>query len=118
MLNNLKNRDVRRQRRSMRIRKSVRGTAEQPRLTVNKSNKHIFAQLIDDEKGLTLASASTMQKEFAKSASGKTKEAARHIGKKIGELAQKLNIKRAVFDRGHMKYHGVLAELANAAREA
>lgn len=114
MINNLRKRDVRRRRRSMRVRSSVRGSANKPRLTVSKTNRHIFAQLIDDDNSVTLVSAGTMQKG---SAQGKTKKSARLIGKKIGELALKLNITRVVFDRGHLKYHGVLAELANGARE-
>src|SRR5690242_1509256 len=119
MNNEIKKRDVRRHRRTMRIRKAVRGNAEKPRLCVCKTNCHISAQLIDDEAGITLAFAGTMAKDFRNGKFGKkSKESARQIGIKIAELAKAKNIQSAVFDRGHRKYHGVLAELANGARES
>ena len=117
MINNLVKRDVRRRRRMLRVRKGVRGTAEKPRLTVFKSNKHICAQLIDDELGITIASAGTVSKEFKGKKMGKSKDAARQIGAKIAEVAKQKNILTVVFDRGFNKYHGLLAEVANAARE-
>ncbi len=102
----------------LRVRKQVRGTAEKPRLSVFKSNMHIFAQLIDDEKGFTLASAGTVMKDFQDNKLGKkSKEAARAVGAKIADVAKQKNIANAVFDRGFNKYHGLLAEVANAARE-
>ena len=118
MINDLVKRNVRRRRRLLRVRKSVKGTAEKPRLSVFKSNKHICAQLIDDQKGVTLASAGTITKEFRDSKLGKkSKEAARQVGAKLAETAKQMNILTAVFDRGFNKYHGLLAEVANAARE-
>jgi len=118
MINDIKKRDVRRRRRKMRVRKQVRGTGSKPRLSVFKSNVHICAQLIDDEKGFTLASAGTITKEFRDNKMDrKSKEAARQIGIKLAEAAKQQNIASAVFDRGFNKYHGLLAEVANAARE-
>lgn len=118
MINNLRKRDERRHRRVMRIRKHVRGTGEKPRLSVFKSNAHICAQLIDDEKGITIASAGTSSKEFrAQKLGKKSKEAARHVGTKLAEAAKQKKILAVVFDRGFNKYHGLLAEVANAARE-
>lgn len=118
MINDIIKRNVRRRRRLMRVRKQVRGTAEKPRLSVFKSNMHIFAQLIDDEKGFTIASAGTVMKEFRnKKLDKKSKDAAREVGIKLADAAKQKNIAHAVFDRGFNKYHGLLAEVANAARE-
>jgi len=100
------------------VRKKLRGTAEKPRLSVFKSNSHLFAQLIDDENGFTLASAGTMMKDFrAKKMGRKSKDAARAIGIALAESAKEKNIAGVIFDRGFNKYHGLLAEVANAARE-
>jgi large subunit ribosomal protein L18 len=97
----------------------LKGTAEKPRLSVLKTNKHVSAQLIDDENGLTLASTGTMTKEFRDGEWGsKSKAAARQVGLKIGELAKSKNIQKIVFDRGRFKFHGLIAELANAVRES
>ena len=115
MENSIKKRDVQRKRRVFRVRKKVRGTTEKPRMSVFKSNRHLSVQIIDDENSVTLASASTLQD---KSLNGKSKESARKLGTLIADLAKKQNIQAVVFDRGHNKYHGVLAELANAARES
>jgi large subunit ribosomal protein L18 len=118
MINDMIKRNVRRRRRKLRVRKQVRGSAEKPRLSVFKSNMHIFAQLIDDDKGFTIASAGTVMKEFQGNKLGKrSKESARAVGAKIAEVAKQKNIANAVFDRGFNKYHGLLAEVANAARE-
>jgi large subunit ribosomal protein L18 len=118
MINELTKRMVRRRRRKLRVRRQVRGTAEKPRLTVFKSNKHIFAQLIDDDKGITIVSAGTIMKEFRDKKLGKkSKGAARQVGTMIADAAKQKNILNVVFDRGFNKYHGLLAELANAARE-
>src|SRR5690242_15976424 len=119
MYSEMKRRDVRRKRRKMSVRRQTRGTSERPRMSVFKSNKHLFVQLIDDENGNTLLSASTIMKgikdpELMK----KGKGAARYIGSYIAEQAIAKNIQAVIFDRGHNKYHGLLAELANAAREA
>ena len=118
MINDLVKRNVRRRRRMLRVRKAVKGTAEKPRLSVFKSNKHICAQLIDDDKGVTIASAGTLSKEFRDIKLGKrSKDAARQVGAKLAEAAKEMNILTAVFDRGFNKYHGLLKEVANAARE-
>lgn len=99
-------------------RHKLRGSQDKPRLSVMKSNLHIGVQLIDDEKGVTLASASTVMKKFKSKSLGNNKAAAKLIGTEIGALAKDKNITTVVFDRGHHRYHGVIAELANAAREA
>jgi len=97
------------------VRKKLRGTAGCPRLCVVRSNKHLQAQLIDDEKGVTLVSASTYTKEIG---GRSNKESARKVGSVIGEKAKAQGVERVIFDRGWAKYHGVVAELADAAREA
>ena len=118
MESSLINRNRKRLKRAYRVRLNLRGTAEKPRLTVMKSNRHIAVQLIDDENGITLASASTLMKKFRSKKLTSNKEAARIIGSELGELAKDKQITTVVFDRGFYKYHGVIAELANAAREA
>ena len=119
MYSEIKRRDARRKRRKMGVRRRLRGTAEKPRMSVFKSNKHLFVQLIDDENGHTLLSASTIMKELEKpDCKKKGKEAARYIGGYVAEQAKGKNIQGVIFDRGHNKYHGLLAEVANAAREA
>ena len=117
MESSLIKKNYKRGKRVVRVRKRLRGTQERPRLCVMKSNKHIGVQLIDDEKAVTIASASTLMNELKKKKLGRTKEAARVIGAKIAELAKKNQVEKAVFDRGIYKYHGIIAELANAARE-
>ena len=118
MINDLNKRNVRRRRRLLRVRRQVKGTAEKPRLSVFKSNKHIFAQLIDDNKGITITSAGSVMKQLRDKKLGKrSKDAARQVGTMIAETAKQKNILNAVFDRGFNKYHGLLAEVANAARE-
>jgi large subunit ribosomal protein L18 len=105
--------------RVMRVRSQIRGTAEKPRLSVFKSNRHLYAQLIDDDKRVTIAGFGTLSKSNQKTDFNvRSKEAARHIGKEIAQIAKKNNILVAVFDRGRYQFHGVIAELANAAREA
>ena len=101
--------------RAMRVRKTLLGTSERPRLSVSKTHAHLYAQLIDDEKGITLAGVGTLSKEIQKK---KSKESAQLIGKKIAALAQDRGVKTVIFDRGRYKYHGVIAALANSAREA
>lgn len=106
-----------RAKRAIRVRKQLRGTSVKPRLSVVKSNSHIQAQLIDDEAGLTLGAAATFAKEFRKTEfCKKNKASARKLGEQIAEIAKSKNIKEVVFDRGSSKYHGILAELADAAR--
>ena len=106
----------RRKRRHWHIRKKVSGTSAIPRLNVFKSSKHIYAQLIDDVSGKTLAAASTVQKGTEGKAS--TKEGAASVGKLIAEKAIEAGITKVVFDRGGYKYHGRVQSLADAAREA
>uniref|UniRef100_A0A832MMW3 Large ribosomal subunit protein uL18 n=1 Tax=Pseudothermotoga hypogea TaxID=57487 RepID=A0A832MMW3_9THEM len=112
-------RNLKRIKRHLRIRKKVKGTPERPRLAVFRSEKHIYAQIIDDTKGHTLVSASTLDKELRQRLS-KTynTEAAREVGKLIAQRALSLGIKTVVFDRGGFKYHGRIKALADAAREA
>ena len=106
-------------RRTYRVRKSVRGTAERPRLCVTRSHRNISVQIIDDIAGKTLASASTAGKSLAKSVKyGGNAEAAQVVGKTIAELASKAGVTHVCFDRGACKYHGRVAALADAAREA
>ena len=101
--------------RHTRVRSKGSGTAECPRLDVFRSLQNIYAQLIDDTTGTTLASASTVEKEFKEY--GGNKEAARAVGKKLAERALEKNIKDVVFDRGGYVYHGRVQELAEGARE-
>jgi large subunit ribosomal protein L18 len=105
-----------RKRRHFRVRKKVRGTAARPRLTVFRSSKHIYAQLIDDVAGTTLASASTTEK--GSSGNGATVEAAKAVGQRIGERAKAAGVDSVVFDRGGFKYHGRVAAVADGARDA
>ena len=105
-----------RKRRHYRVRKKVRGTAERPRLAVFRSNKHIYAQLIDDVAGTTVASASTSEK--GRSGGGATVEAAKAVGQRLGERAKAAGVTTAVFDRGGFKYHGRVAGVADGARDA
>ena len=99
-----------------RIRKNLSGTTERPRLNVFRSNANITAQIIDDEKGVTLVSASTLEKEL-KITNGGNVEAAKLIGETIAKRAKKAKIKEVVFDRGGYLYHGRVKALAEAARE-
>ena len=99
-----------------RIRKELSGTAERPRLNVFRSNANITAQIIDDEKGITLVSASTLEKEL-KITNGGNVEAAKLIGAEIAKRAKKAKITKVVFDRGGYLYHGRVKALAEAARE-
>ena len=98
-----------------RVRKKINGTAECPRLNVFRSLKHIYAQLIDDDKGVTLAAASTVEKDFAEY--GGNIDAAKKVGKLLAERAEKAGITQCVFDRGGYIYHGRVQGLAEGARE-
>src|SRR6202142_2835998 len=104
-----------RQRIHSRIRRKLAGTGERPRLNVYRSLNHIYAQVIDDQKGETLVSASTLS---LKAKTGGNVAAAKEIGKAVAELAVKQGIKKVVFDRGAHLYHRRMKELADAAREA
>jgi large subunit ribosomal protein L18 len=101
----------------VRIRKKLKGTAVRPRLAVFRSLNHIYAQVIDDEKGITLCSASTVEKN-AGAGSGGNVNAAKEIGRLIAKRAQEKGITSVVFDRGGYIYHGRVKSLAEAAREA
>ena len=107
-----------RQNRAFRVRKRVRGTPERPRLTVFRSNKYIYAQLIDDQLGHSVACASSQEKEIiAANENGGNKAAAIKVGKTLATRALEKGIKLASFDRGQYRYHGRVAALADAARE-
>jgi large subunit ribosomal protein L18 len=119
MDNTLARRRNARMKRVMRVRKKLHGSQERPRLSVLKSNAHLYAQLIDDDKGVTIAGVGTLSKHNQKTPyNRKSKEAARELGKQIAALAKKHNINTVIFDRGRYKFHGVVAELATAARTA
>ena len=106
-------------RRTNRVRKKIRGTAEIPRLSVRRSNKHLYCQLIDDDAGKTIASASTRDKTLVSQIGyGGNCEAAKIIGTAIAERAKEAGVSVVKFDRGPYRFHGRVAELANAAREA
>ena len=109
------NRKFERTRRHIRVRRKISGTAERPRLCVYRSNTNIYAQVIDDVAGKTLVSASTVQKEVKTKKANK--EAAKEIGSLIAKRAKDAKISNVVFDRGGYVYHGVVKELAEAARE-
>jgi large subunit ribosomal protein L18 len=106
-------------RRRHRVRRFIRGTAERPRLSVFRTHKHIYAQVIDDASGKTLASASSMDKQISSGLGfGGNKQAAEAIGKAVAERAQAAGVKQVCFDRGEFRYHGRVAALADAARAA
>jgi large subunit ribosomal protein L18 len=108
-----------RERVHIRIRKKLKGTTERPRLTVFRSTAHIYAQVIDDTKGVTLVAASSTEKsDIAKWGAGGNVAAAKAIGKRVAERAKENGISKVVFDRGGYIYHGRVKALADAAREA
>lgn len=112
-------REILRDARHKRIRKKVSGSAKCPRLNVYRSLNNIYANIVDDETGKTLLSASTLNKEARETAkSGGNVEAAKVVGESIAKLALKKRIKRVVFDRGGYKYHGRVKALAEAARKS
>lgn len=105
--------------RKKRIRKNIFGTAERPRLTVFRSTKHIYAQIIDDTEGYTLASASTVEKVIKKNlVKGERVTIANSVGKAIAERAIKKGIKKVIFDRNGFLYHGRVKAVSDGAREA
>lgn len=113
------NKQKSRQRRRHRIRNKIHGTPVRPRLSVYKSNNNMYAQVIDDVNGVTLASASTLEENVKSSLeSTSNKEAARKVGEMVGERALEKGIKEVVFDRSGYIYHGKIQELADGAREA
>jgi large subunit ribosomal protein L18 len=104
-------------RRHRRVRKKVEGTADRPRLAVFRSNKHISAQVIDDRSGRTIAAASTIETDLRASATG-NKDAATQVGRLVAERAKAAGVSKVVFDRGGNLYHGRVAAVADAARDA
>ncbi len=119
MKSRLNPRVVARLRRKKRIRKKIRGTPERPRLCVYRSLKHIYAQVIDDEQGITIVAASTLSPEIRSEVSSlKKTEAAKIVGKLIGQKALEKGIKKVAFDRNGYLYHGRVKALADGAREA
>jgi len=105
------------QRRRFRVRAAIKGTGERPRLSVFRSSKHIYAQLIDDFKGVTVATASSLDEALSSVAYGGNIKAAQAVGKRLAEVAKEKGIAKAAFDRGHYRYHGRVKALADAARE-
>jgi len=118
-MNSQKLKSKQRLRRRMHVRSHITGTAQRPRLTVFRSSKHIYAQLIDDVTGRTLASASSAVKkaEKAQAGYGGNIKAAKAVGQKLAAAAQAAGITQAAFDRGHYRYHGRVKALAEGARE-
>ena len=104
-----------RQKRHIRVRGKISGTAECPRLNVYRSLSNIYCQLIDDVNGVTIAQASTVEKDFAQY--GGNVEAAKAVGKKLAQRATEKGVKECIFDRGGYVYHGRVAALADGARE-
>jgi len=108
-----------RRRRKLRFMKKIRGTPDRPRLCVYRSNKHIYAQIVDDQETRTLAAVSTLSKELTSLADKRaTTEAARRVGELIAKKAKERNIQKVVFDRNGFLYHGRVRAVADAAREA
>jgi large subunit ribosomal protein L18 len=112
-----KDKQLAKDRRHHRVRKKVEGSAERPRLAVFRSNKHIVAQVIDDRSGRTVAAASTLEGDAKGGATG-NKTAATNVGRLVAERAKAAGVTKVVFDRGGFLYHGRVAALADAAREA
>lgn len=110
------NKNATRKKRHARVRAKLAGTAARPRLNVFRSNKHIYAQLIDDANGVTLASASTLDKEISLDATSNV-EAAKKVGELVAKRAVEKGVSEVVFDRGGYLYHGRIQALADAARE-
>jgi len=109
---------VSRLKRKKRIRKNIFGTQDRPRMSVFRSSKHIYAQIVDDTSGTTLVSASTLDKEFKESkVEGKKAEIAKAVGSLIGKRALDKGITKVVLDRNGFLYHGRIKELSNGARE-
>jgi large subunit ribosomal protein L18 len=113
-----KDKQVGRARRHYRVRRKVSGTSDRPRLAVFRSNKHISAQVIDDRSGRTLAAASTVEKDLRSAGGTGNKAAATTVGRLVAERAKAAGVTRVVFDRGGFLYHGRVAAVADAAREA
>ncbi len=114
----LDHRNEKRRKRALRVRKKLRGTSEKPRLSIHKTNKNLFVQIIDDEVGKTIASANTFKDSKSSKSACKSKNHAKKLGVQLAEDAKKNNIERLIVDRGRFKYHGVIAELVTSLREA
>lgn len=118
-MNERKLKTVRKRRRLLSLRSQLRRTADRPRLSVHRTSKHIYAQVIDDEQGRTLASASTSSKQFGAEHGKKTKtERAAMVGALVARLALEAGVKEVVFDRGSARYHGRVKALAESARQS
>ncbi|MFI7588120.1 50S ribosomal protein L18 [Spongisporangium articulatum] len=113
----VRNGSAARARRHLRVRKKLRGSTERPRLVVNRSARHIVVQVVDDTVGKTLASASTLEKDVRALTGDKTAKAKR-VGELVAERAKAAGVQTVVFDRGGNRYHGRVAAVADAAREA
>jgi large subunit ribosomal protein L18 len=109
-------RTIGRKRRHLRVRKKVEGSASRPRLVVSRSSRHVFVQLVDDSRGRTLASASTMEADVRELGGDKTARA-RAVGVRVAERAKAAGVGAVVFDRGGNRYHGRVAAIADGARE-
>lgn len=114
----MQSREAARLRRHRRVRKRVHGTEERPRLNVFRSGKHIYAQVIDDDRGHTLVAASSLEPELRGRVKGSTVDGARAVGQLVAQRALAAGIRKVVFDRGGYLYHGRVKALADAAREA
>lgn len=118
-MSRVQDRKQRRVKNKRRYRAGVRGTADCPRLSVYRSLRHVYAQVIDDAQGVTLASASTLEKAAAGGLKSKgNREAGKFLGQLIGERAKEKGVEAVVFDRGGFRYHGVIQAIADGAREA
>ena len=116
---NMIDKNQERLRRHVRVRRKIKGTAEAPRLSVYRSLNHIYAQVIDDVKGVTLCAASTMEKDLkSKTAKMSKTDAAKAVGKAVAEKAKALGVEKVVFDRGGYIYTGRVQAVADGAREA
>jgi len=118
-MSRITDRKQRRDKSKRRFRKHVRGTAQRPRLTVFRSLRHLYAQIIDDERGVTIAAVSTLEKASAGDlGSTGNREAGKKVGELIAERAKSVGVDTVVFDRGGFQYHGVIRAIAEGAREA
>ena len=113
---NSKSKSGLRSRRQLRIRKRISGTAARPRLVVNRSSRHVFVQVVDDTRGVTVASASTMEADLRALDGDKTAKAKR-VGELVAERSKAAGVEAVVFDRGGNRYHGRIAAVADGARE-
>lgn len=118
MESQLKDKTRKKAKRLMRVRKNLRGTSNKPRLSVFRSNAHVYAQVINDLDGKTIVGMGTCAKEFKDSKGKSQTELSKIIGAKIAEKLKEQKIESVIFDRGSYKYHGIIAALADAVREA